>query len=267
MNIAICFFGITRSLSRTVGSIESNVLKPCGDIGNTENFCHFFQLEEIDNPRSGERGALDLNEYTLLTPSWLQLDAPDEFLSDYDFNEVMYYGDSWDDHFKSLKNLLHQLYSLKMVTQAVLSRNFDIVVFARPDLLYHGSIRRPLLRVMHSKHKNEVCLPDWQHWEGGLNDRFAICKGVEAIQAYGSRMDDVMGYCKKYDAPLHAEKLLKYALTEKQIPTSMMTIKASRMRFDGTLKQEVFWSDRGRLARIRRLFSPYSPPVNALRDA
>jgi hypothetical protein len=260
MNIAICYFGITRSLTHTIGSIESNLLKPCNDIGNTEIFCHFFRLDTINNPRSGESGSLALDEYTLLAPSWLQLDAPDEFLSDYPVKEIFNYGDSWGDGFKSLKNLLHQLHSLKIVTQAVLSKNFDIVIFARPDLRYHDSIRSPLFRVIRSSYKNEVCLPDWQHWEGGFNDRFAICKGAEAIQAYGNRIDEVMDYCKIHDAPLHAEKLLKYALTKKQIPTSMMTIKASRIRFDGTLKKEIFWPNCGRLGKIRRRFLPYRPP-------
>lgn len=267
MKIAICFFGITRSLRHTFDSIDSNVLKPCRDIGYTENFCHFFQLGEIDNPRSGERGALDLDEYTLLSPDWLQLDVPQEFLRDYPLDQITYYGDSWGDDFKSLKNLLHQLHSLKMVTQAVQSSDVDLAIFVRPDLFYHDSIRRPLLQVMQSKHNNEVCVPDWQHWEGGLNDRFAICKGADAIQAYGHRMDDVLDYCESMDAPLHAEKLLKYVLAKRKIPTSMMTTKASRMRFDGALKEEVFWCNSRRLERVRRLFSPYKPPVQLMQSA
>lgn len=263
MKIAICFFGITRSLRHTFESISSNLLKPCRDVGDTENFCHFFQLGDINNPRSGERGELDRNEYKLLSPDWLQLDEPDQCLENYPIDRIFHYGDYWGDDFKSLRNLLHQLHSIKTVTQAVQSHDFDLVIFARPDLLYHDSIRRPLLRVVQSRNENEVCVPDWQHWEGGLNDRFAICKGADAIHAYGCRVDEALSYCEEYDAPLHAEKLLKFALDKMRIPISTMTTKASRVRFDGTMKEEVFWSGSRRLERLRRLFSQYCPPMNS----
>jgi hypothetical protein len=260
MKIAVCFFGITRSLSYTISSIESNLLAPCKRIGETENLCHFFRLSVIDNPRSGEKGVLAPDEQALLAPSWLHLEQPEKFLSESPLQQIFDYGDAWGDDFKSLNNLLHQLHSIKMVTQAALAADFDCVVFARPDLLYHDSIRRPLGRVLRSKHNTEVCLPDWQHWEGGYNDRFAICKGKQAIQAYGNRIDMALDYCRNCGAPLHAENLLKHALRSNEIPVSLMTVKASRVRFDGTLKNEIFWPNCGKLGRIRRRFTPYRAP-------
>ena len=260
MNIALCFFGITRSLHHTIGSVESCVRQPCRELAQTETFCHFFRLEAIHNPRSGEFGALPQDEHTLLTPSWLQLEVPDAPLAALPLQQICAYGDSWGDEFKSLQNLLHQLHSLKRVTKAALAAGHDFVVFARPDLLYHDAIRRPLRQVMQSARDNEVCLPDWQHWEGGFNDRFALCKGRRAIAAYGQRLDDVLDYCQRHQGPLHAEKLLRHALEQRGIPVSTMTTRASRMRFDGTLKNEVFWPNCGRLGRMRRLVLAYRPP-------
>jgi hypothetical protein len=149
---------------------------------------------------------------------------------------------------------------LKKVTQAALGGGFDLVVFARPDLLDHDSIRHPLVRVLRSKHPNEVCLPDGQHWEGGFNHRFAICKRAQAIQAYGNRIDMALDFCRSRGAPLHAENLLKHELKINNIPVSTMTVKASRVRFDGALKNEVFWSSCGRLGKIQRWLLPYRPP-------
>lgn len=104
--IAICFFGITRSLKFTISSIEKNILKPAHALGEVRVFCHFFVQTEIDNPRSGEKGLLRQDEHTLLNPSWLELEEPDQCLAMHGFAELKTWGDSWGDDFRSLRNLV-----------------------------------------------------------------------------------------------------------------------------------------------------------------
>ena len=233
--IAICFFGITRSLTYTIDSINEQVIKPAKHIGNVEIFAHFFKQANIDNPRSGEKMSLPTNEHSLLKPDFLQLEEPDFCLEKYDFENLKLFGDFWKDDFYSLRNLIHQLHSLKNVTNIALKSNADIYIFVRPDLKYHNSFNRLLKRASHLQ--SFTFIPNWQHWEGGYNDRFAICDQKTA-QKYGNRIDRAGQFCQTFDRPLHSENLLKYSLLTEKI--YFTNLKASRIRADGTQKKEKF---------------------------
>ena len=132
--VAICFFGITRSLSHTRASIEAHVLAPARQLSSPKIYAHFFLQKEIDNPRSGEKGILDYEEYRLLPSDWLKLEEPDHCLAQWNFEGLKAWGDSWQDEFRSLRNLIHQLHSLHTVTEAALADGTEVCLFCRPDL-------------------------------------------------------------------------------------------------------------------------------------
>ena len=237
--IAICFFGITRSLHYTIGSIERRILRPAARQGETRIFAHFFRQAEIANARSGEFGRLRADEHALLRPDWLELEEPDQCLAQHGFEVLKAHGDPWDDGFVSLRNLVHQLHSLDRVTGAALDWRPDIVIFARPDLRYHEGLAGPLRRIR--KATGDVALvPDWQHWRGGLNDRFALCTAPDAAAAYGRRVHRMTAYCEAVNGPLHAELLLRHCLEEAGVTIGTIPTLASRVRFDGSLKREEF---------------------------
>src|SRR5690606_6498475 len=139
----------------------------------------------IDNPRSREKGVLRQNEHALLVPDWLELEEPDLCLAEMDFETLKSYGDFWKDEFRSLRNLVHQLHSLDRVTNAALDWKPDVCVFARPDLMYWNSFDRVLGEAIQAPHRTAF-VPSWQHWRG-LDDRFAVCIGANAVRAYGTR--------------------------------------------------------------------------------
>lgn len=237
--ITICFFGITRSLQKTYPSIERHVLAPARQLGDVRIYSHFFQQDQIDNPRTQEKGALDTEEYKLLNSDWLQLDPPDVCLETWDFEGLKTYGDVWGTEFTSLRNLVHQLHSLHAVTQAVLDEGADVCIFCRPDLEYHSSLA-PLLKAALKKGRDTVYLPRWQAWDGGLNDRFAVCAGQGAIAAYGQRGLLAKQFCEETSKPLHSESLVEYSLSQNDIAVRTTPIRASRVRFDGTMVDEDF---------------------------
>ena len=85
MKVALCFWGLTRSLKYTIYSIKKyilNVLK----IHNIEYkiFLHTFVFNSsYYNPRAEEYDIqLDFNEYTLLEPDYLQIDNQDVIKDD-----------------------------------------------------------------------------------------------------------------------------------------------------------------------------------------
>lgn len=241
VRIAICFFGITRSLQHTIKSIEKNVFTPAQIIGTVRIFGHFFNQVELRNPRSGEMGNLDINEYKLLHPDWIELEEPDLCLAEHGFESLMEYGDCWGDDFKSLRNLIHQLHSLNKVTKAASAWAPDIVLFVRPDLVYHSSLKKHINTALKLEGAG-VILPAWQNWKDGYNDRFAICRMESAIEAYGTRVKFMSDFCAKRQEPLHAERLLRFVLDEANLTPRWMKTQASRMRIGGRLEKERFYS-------------------------
>lgn len=237
--IAICFFGITRSLSRTMSSIETNILKPAERLGETKTYGHFFSLARIDNPRTQEQTVLDPDEYKLLNADWISFTKPGSILEECGFDKLKSYGDFWQDDFKSLSNLVHQLYSLKAVATQAKTDEPDIFVFCRPDLLYHDSFEKDLVKAL-GKQKEYVALPRWQRHKGGFNDRFAICTSLQAAEAYAFRLEQALNFCDVFSRPLHAEQLLRFALHTKKVATTRLGVRASRMRSTGVLKDEKF---------------------------
>ncbi|MBE1290330.1 MAG: hypothetical protein GJ679_10055 [Rhodobacteraceae bacterium] len=237
MKIAICFFGITRSLTHTIGSIERNILAPARDLGEVRVFAHFFRQAVIDNPRSGERGTLKQDEHQLLSSDWLELEEPGNCLYERDFEGLKKFGDTWKDDFRSLRNLVHQLHSLDQVTRAALAWNPDIVVFARPDLEYHDNLE-PCLQVRSAAPL--VQLPSWQHWGQGYNDRFAVAMRPSAAMAYGSRIGLAHRFCHEMNRPLHAELLVRYGLETNAVKTKLISARATRVRSNGIWAEESF---------------------------
>jgi hypothetical protein len=107
MRIAVCFRGISRSLSYTIASIRDNVFAPAKNFGEVRVFTHLFDQAEINNPRTGEAGTLNPEEYQLLGSDWLVLEPPDECLEKYNFEHIKSFGDPWGDGFYSLRNVVH----------------------------------------------------------------------------------------------------------------------------------------------------------------
>lgn len=246
--IAIAFFGITRSLRFTISSLQKNLLSRAGAVGEVKIFGHFFRQHRIENIRSGESIELDPEEYRLLEADNIRFSEPGSILTEVHFDALKAYGDHWEDHFKTMSNLMHQLYSLKSVTAQVLIDCPDVVVFCRPDLEYHDSFEQDL-RAAIATEGPVVQLPRWQRHKGGFNDRFAICKGERAIKAYGMRLDQALPFCQTLNIELHSERLIRYALWQTRLPVRKLGIRASRVRADGRVVAENFATNSWKMVR------------------
>lgn len=245
--IAICFYGITRSLGFTADSILGNIIAPARDLAEVKIFGHFYRMRRIDNPRSGEMGVAVGEEYHLLPIDGLETEEPGACLSNYPFREIREWGDWWGDDYRSLTNLIHQLHSLKMVHEASRAFGADVTIFARPDLLYYDTLHPALQRALNAD-ADLVQVPRWQPF-GGLNDRFAVTSGTVAAEAVATRVDLALGYCKERRAPLHSEQLLAYAVAARNLPVGLHSLRAGRVRANGARAKEIFDHRlRGRIA-------------------
>lgn len=249
MKIAVCFFGITRSLTYTIGSIESNILTPARAHGDVRIFCHFYNQSRIASPRTGEQGVLDPEEYRLLKPDEVRLEPPDSYLDSDLAAEIRGFGDHYKNNFYSLNNLLLQLFSLRNSWEMAAPWTPDICIFVRPDLHYHDSFAH---YVAHPG-RAMIQLANWgnncggfrnDHVLSGRNDRFSICHDQRAMIAYGKRIECAVTYCSQYGHGLHSESFVRYALERERIRIAYIPLRASRVRFGGKISREDFRDDR-----------------------
>jgi len=235
--IAVGFFGITRSLKWTLPSIQENIIEPARQLGQVRLFAHLYQQDHIENPRSGENNPVDPNEYQLLNCDEVQLESPGACLTTANYEWILSHGDAFKDGGKSLANLIHQLHSLQQVGRMIDEWKPDVVVIARPDLMYHDSFYQVIKRNIGHRWL-EINVPDWQ-WYGGINDRFAIC-GSPAARIYSQRIALIPNYLRDSGGPLPAERFLRYALNQYGVYPRSAALRASRVRSTGEIVKENF---------------------------
>lgn len=239
MKIGVAFFGLPRSTEHTFVSIQEYILRPAAKLGSVVPCYHFFKQAHVLNPRSNENAALDPRQYAPFEQFKGELELPDGIPEQYGFAEIMTRGDFWQDGFRSLRNLLLQLHSLRKVTLQLEQLAPDLVVFVRPDLRYHHSFESALQAMLPPGNENTIRLPFWQ-WAGGYNDRFAVC-GKDAFTAYGKRIEQIVSYLKAYPKrPLHAERLLMFALDKQRVSVRRLDVQATRVRVGGDEISEDF---------------------------
>jgi hypothetical protein len=209
---------------------------------HVKEYFHLYDQDTISNKRSNENGVIARSNYDFVRRCTGILEVPnDASILDY-FIECKKFGDSWSDDYKSLKNLLMQLYSISKSLTLTDAYDPDVVIFLRPDILYLDKIN---FRVINDLIENpeKIYIPGWQWW-GGYNDRFAFC-GKSSFKIYGSRLLNVVNYCREKEKPLHGERLVKYVIKKNNIPVGIADVRAVRVRVDGSRKKEIFSSVRG----------------------
>jgi hypothetical protein len=237
--IAICFYGLTRSLKYTIDSINTNIFEFLKSKKiNYDVYLHTYNLNSLTNPRSDEYNEnLDPNEYKLLNPDYYLITDQSEFKNKIDINQYLWRGDPWDeDHHTSLYNLLCQLNSLKLVNELCnKTKMYKCYLYLRPDLKYIDSISFPAIYdIIDNFNQKIIYSPKWGLW-GGLNDRF--CIGTKsAIDIIANRLDNIKAFSKQ--ASPHSEKYLKHVAVLNNINTKFLKTRAIRVRSNGKEDQQ-----------------------------
>lgn len=242
MKIAIAFYGIPRSTTKSYPSIEKRILSTLPKNAEIKIFYHLYEQASVTNKRSGENAPIEQSAYTPFLVHNGFLETPGECLLKWPVHEIKKFGDTWHDDYQSLGNLMHQLNSLYEVTNLIESFDPDVVLFLRPDLIYHDTPPSEIYSFL-LKEKSAIFIPSWQWW-GGYNDRFSIC-GKEAYSSYGKRITQALNYCQANNKSLNSEELVKFASDKTNLVVYPLNVRASRARVDGTVKKEIFSSFRG----------------------
>jgi hypothetical protein len=216
VNIAICYFGMTRSLKKVYKSHINNIF----NILIKNNICFDIYMHSWKTDKNIIWGnishiPIDYEEYKLLNPNYYQLDIQLEFLKSLNFsnyfNEALYkkYGGDTKHEWRPelIRNHLCALESQKRVTDMVLNteKKYDYVMYIRPDVEINTLFSPLYLNIK----LNEIAIPNYDHHEG-YNDRFAIVP-FEKCSLYGKRINEIIDFRKNHGR-IVSEKYVKFIL-------------------------------------------------------
>jgi len=238
IRVAVCFFGLTRSLKHTINSINKNILNPLKNSNiDYDIILHTYDLKYLKLKRSRENNKLDTNEWKLLKPIKSQIDNQDEFDKIYDYKYVKSFGDAWNTKYENTMNVIRQLNSLKQVWKLseTTNKKYDCYLFIRPDLKYTTKLdTNEIMMSLKSNNENTIYTPSWHKGVNGLNDRIAM-GNPKVMKIYANRLDDVNDYLKTTKKALHAERFLKYVIEKNNIQNKTINLIGKRVRINGNI--------------------------------
>ena len=238
MRVAIGFFGITRSLKYTIGSINKNIF----DVFNTNNidydvFMHTYYLDSYANKRTGEKYEnIDNNEYKLLNADYLEIDNQDEIKTQLDLKKYRTHPDPWKTNYNSVDNYILACYSKFQLTKMIekTKNDYDYILFMRPDCLYTYVLQ---LKFLKQATDSNIVIPNFSGWgKYCLNDRFAITN-MKTYKIYGEAFTKLLELSKIQ--PLQSETILGEIIIHHKLKFSKIgNFKFHRVRNNGKLSRD-----------------------------
>ena len=234
VKVALCFFGLTRSLTMTMASIKQYVFDPLKNNGvQYDIYLHTYKLKDnYTNIRAGETNIiLDNNEYKLLKPNKFLIEDKDLISKKLKLEDYRTNGNPWGhekkdkvDNYTTLDNCILSLWSIKQLA-AMVSKNKDEythMIFCRPDVLYMVPLD---IRWFHFK-SDRIYMPNIGLYTI-VNDRFSLGP-VDQMLKVGNRFDDALEYSKKHK--LHSETFLHSYLKKNKIKFDYINFYFIRLR-------------------------------------
>jgi len=240
-------FGLNRSLKKTIGSLERNVLAPFWRSGVlVDVFFHTYSLSSVSSERAKERGVRlgGANELVeLLGPRAWVVTSQEDFDETINMSKYFRFPATKGEKYKfqyyypedTVRNLLRQLNSIRSVTALLAStpsiHDYAAVIMTRPDLLFLD--RLDVSAVLAVANTRDVLVPYWHSYHG-LNDRIQIAAPAVALEL-GNRF----AFAERFAAtePLHAEKLLRFAADAANLTPRPLKLRAVRVRATGVAEK------------------------------
>ena len=162
-DVALCFFGITRSLKYTKESIKKNMIDILEKNGfKVDIFMHTYQIKgAYRNYRAKEfTNEIDNEEYKLLKVDHLQIDDQDEIKIKLNLKQYRSHPDPWKSNYNSVDNFILAQYSKYQLKQLIhqSGNNYDYIIFIRPDCMYNQEFDPSFLI---DANDNAICIPNF----------------------------------------------------------------------------------------------------------
>jgi len=202
--VAIIFFGLTRTLEKTIDSIKINLLAPLNEnLMEYDIFIHTYKINgSYKNMWSGEYVTNYHNEdiEKILNPKYFIFDDQETITNNINFNEYYTKLGNWTGMTSEMtkyliKNMCLALYSKKQITLLFEKHKdeYDYAILIRPDMKMDTKID---ICYFNELNNNNIIVPE-KDWFHGCNDRF--CIGVPNVILYcGKLFDELKQYsCEK----------------------------------------------------------------------
>ena len=260
-SINICFYGLNRSLSRTINSINKHLFEALksnnvqytifGAFANIDNFSNTRSNEFNANAESNAELLIDFESCTYIDQETTDRRIPWERVFQFGdlYNEI---NSDADFHLKNstTKNIFRSLFLLKSSYALVPSKlSHRPTIFLRPDLeilnkldipLYLSLLQKKPLDRSFGNTDGVALFPSWHSWDG-LNDRFAICTSGNASYTYANRFDFLLPYIEFSRHPIHPETFLFHVMRVSHVESlPVINTLMSRVRANKSPKQENF---------------------------
>ena len=222
MKVAICYWGLTRTLNKTYKSHKKhiyNILK--NNNIDYDIYIHTWDLEdEFEYIWLKKINKIsNLNDIELLNPYSYKIDKQKEFLKQLDFSKY-FYEKEWKGkpprtnnqkgewYPQLLRNHLCALESLNRCYELVKNSNeiYDYIICIRPDGLLNKDIN---IKYITDTENNEIAVPKNEEYNGYC-DRFAI-GNPKLMEYYMCRIKEAPIFRKKKHR-IDAESLCKYII-------------------------------------------------------
>ena len=259
--VNICFFGVNRSLTATIKSINQYIFDRLDQLSITYSvYGSFMKIDRFSNLRSNEFDqSPEQSESDLISFDGLKhvdQEAIDDLIR---WDHVFRYGDSYGQiksaeeyHEKNstTKNIYRSLFCLKS-SFALIPPDFRgrPTIFLRPDIeilsdidleFYLSLLCRKPKKYAFGETDGVAILPSWHCWDG-LNDRFAMCSPGNATSTYANRFDQILSYLDISRHPIHPESYLLQILQAARVEIlPIISTRMARIRANGVPQDEDF---------------------------
>jgi hypothetical protein len=234
--VAILFFGLTRTLAKTIDSIKTNLFTPLDENSiHYDIFIHTYKINgRYNNMWSGETTDKYNNEDVdaLLNPKYFIFDNQNTIIDTIDFNEYYKKLGNWTGMNPEMtkyliKNMCLALYSKKQITLLFDKhiKDYDYAIIIRPDTKLHTKIN---IYWFNELQDNSIIVPlkDWFH---GCNDKICIAK-PNVISYCGKLFDHLKKYSEK--TSIISERFFLDKLNEKSITIIPKEINYDNLRIE-----------------------------------
>jgi hypothetical protein len=219
--VAIIFYGLTRTLEKTIDSIQNNLFKSLDENSiHYDIFIHTYKIYgKYENKWSHEYSNNYKNEdvQALLNPKYYIWDNQNTIIDSINFDEYYKKLGNWTGMTSEMtkyliKNMCLALYSKKRITLLFEEhiKDYDYAIIIRPDLKLDTKLN---INYFNELNNHNIIVPA-KDWFNGCNDRLMIGK-PSVILYCGKLFDELKEYSEK--TSIISEKFFMDKLKEKSI--------------------------------------------------